>query len=463
VANQTLQAANALFLIDLSCYADLGDGTARMVINGTTVTVNTGVREDELDTFLGQHQLMLKTVTAGGFFSLGGMTAVDVHGATVEAPIFAETASAFSIMGPDGVVTTIDANSPSENGWSPLQFARVSLGMLGVVTSITLEVLPRPHVNTLTGGITEGNWNDEADFVKELGALLKSKTRVEALFNPYADGLIVKQFVVCWWNVASGSGGAYAPADIENACKLAGDGVYGAKLLSPLAEFAAEEVGLGAQDATGTFSATTVTALAVKVIKDDVKAANSKGSDLWLKEVPRATFMSYFVELPDLDAAGLGLVFRALKSVGSKMFVDNGFHMAAPLEFRFLRSGNSALAGTYSSKPGGSYVVNFDLVAFVAENATGDGLAFTDKMKQLFAAIERDWVGMGGSPHNGKLYGFYDPNGAAGNYSEPFNRGFLTYLRQQRTARLQAFNAYRQKRDPQGMFHNEFLTLLTGS
>jgi hypothetical protein len=55
------------------------------------------------------------------------MTSVDVHGATIAAPIFAETASAYTIMGPDGVVTTIDANTPSEGNWQPLQFARVSL------------------------------------------------------------------------------------------------------------------------------------------------------------------------------------------------------------------------------------------------------------------------------------------------------------------------------------------------
>ena len=42
---------------------------------------------------------MLKTVTAGGFFSLGGITAVDVHGATVAAPIFADSVVAFNVMG----------------------------------------------------------------------------------------------------------------------------------------------------------------------------------------------------------------------------------------------------------------------------------------------------------------------------------------------------------------------------
>jgi hypothetical protein len=47
------EPAGGLFLIDLSCYADLGaSGSERMTVQGNTVTVNTGVREDELDVFL---------------------------------------------------------------------------------------------------------------------------------------------------------------------------------------------------------------------------------------------------------------------------------------------------------------------------------------------------------------------------------------------------------------------------
>ena len=38
----------------------------------------------------------------GGFFSIGGMTSVDVHGATIGAPIFAGTVSAFTILRADG-------------------------------------------------------------------------------------------------------------------------------------------------------------------------------------------------------------------------------------------------------------------------------------------------------------------------------------------------------------------------
>src|SRR5262245_37249488 len=112
------------FLVDMSCYVDVGTTGIALGPGPNQVTVNPGVREDAVDAFLTQNNLMFKTVTAGGFFSIGGMTAVDVHGGTVNAPIFAETASAFTILGADGNLTTINANSTPVNGWSPLQFAR---------------------------------------------------------------------------------------------------------------------------------------------------------------------------------------------------------------------------------------------------------------------------------------------------------------------------------------------------
>src|SRR5215204_4845126 len=142
------------FLVDMSCYADLGQsGEDQMVLGPgpSQVTVNPGVREDALDAFLTSSNLMLDAVTAGGFFSIGGMTAVDVHGGTVEAPIFAEAVASFAILGADGNLTTIDGTSKDADGNSLLSFARVSLGMLGVVTRLTLNVLPRPWANTLQG------------------------------------------------------------------------------------------------------------------------------------------------------------------------------------------------------------------------------------------------------------------------------------------------------------------------
>jgi FAD/FMN-containing dehydrogenase len=452
----------SLFLIDLSCYADLGDGSARMVIHGNQVSVNTGVREDELDAFLSQHDLMLQTVTAGGFFSIGGMTSVDVHGATMACPIFAETAIAFTIMGADGTQSTIDASSPTVDGWQPLQFARVNLGALGVVTSVTLEVLPRPYANSLTGGITNGNWQTEADFVAGMGALLNSKTRVETFFNPYADHWVTYPFMACWWDVDSGSGAGNPPGSVDNACQFAAKHEYGAPYLSAVAEYLGEAAALAAQEASSSFLAYSVAGVAMQVIRSKVDAANAKASDLWLDEAARTIFMSYFVELPDLGTQGLGIVWSAMQAVQKRVRQDSGFHVAAPLEFRFLRGGNTALAGTYSDQPG-SLFVNLDLIGFAAENQARNGLVYSDKLKQFFADVERDWVALGGMPHSGKMYGFYDPGAAPGTCSEPFNPAFLRFLRDKRAARVAAFNAWRQARDPKGMFCNAFLAQVLGT
>src|SRR5262249_49506143 len=130
-------AAPTTYLIDMSCYADLGLDNKELMVLGpgpNQVTVNPGVREDALDAFLTQTNLMLDAVTAGGFFSIGGMTAVDVHGGTVDGPIFAEAVASFTILGADGTEFIIDTQSKDGDGNSALTFARVSLGTLGIVT-----------------------------------------------------------------------------------------------------------------------------------------------------------------------------------------------------------------------------------------------------------------------------------------------------------------------------------------
>ena len=463
-------SSNNLVLVDLSCYADLGpNGQSRIVNNGNnTVTVNTGVREDELAGFLLNNKLMLQTVTAGGFFSIGGMTSVDVHGATIAAPIFAETASAYTIMGPDGVVTTIDANTPSEGNWQPLQFARVSLGALGIVTSVTLDVIPRPYVNSLVGSVQGYNWANQNDFVNGMEAILAPSTgvtRVETFFNPYALNAnplgwphLAPSFLTCCWNDETGSPPAPSPVQPETACQYAEQGQYGAPLLGSIAEPLGEKAALAAQESL--VLAYGLSLVEIQTILSGVQTADSSGSDMWLNKALRTIFMSYFVPLPDLSSAGLGIIWGAMQSVMKKVTGWSGFRVAFPLEFRIVQSGNSALAGTYSDTP--CHFVNLDIIGIAAMNATYTGLQYTPDLLQFFADVESEWIGLGGWPHNGKMYGFYDPNGPAGNSGPPFNPGMLSYLAQKRASRVQAFRAYQQKRDPKGMFTNAYVNALLG-
>ena len=458
------------FLVDMSCYADLGaGGDQTMVINGNTITVNVGVREDDVDAFLTANNLILNTVTAGGFFSLGGMTAVDVHGATVQAPIFAETASSYEVMGPDGTVTTIDAGSPDFEGCSPLQFIRVSLGAMGIVTSFTINVLPRPYANTLQpsresfGPLLRSSLEDV--FVDRFTDLLTQHDRVESFFNPYADNIIAKSFLALIWDLVDPAEPIpNQPENPPSACTLAEEDEFGAPYLPPIAEELGEAAALAAQQMDSTAAAYGINLLAIKTIEGEVDKANARYSDLWLAEAARVIFMSYFVPLPNIDSAGLSKAWEGLAFVADYVTQSGNFHIAAPMEFRFIKGGDSAMAGTFSANPD-TYYINYDLIAFVeAEDANTPGLKYTPEMLDFFAQVERKWVSMDGLPHNGKMYGFYDPDADPSSYTDPFNENFLSYITgkraSERQAPIQTFSNYRQSRDPGGLFYNDYLRTL---
>lgn len=456
VADDNRQAPpekTTMWLVDLSCYADLGpEGKDIMQLDAANkkLQVNAGIREDAVDAFLTNNDLMLKTVTAGGFFSIGGMTVVDVHGASIDAPIFAETASAFDIMGPDGVVTKIDAQSPSAGDWSALQFARVSLGALGVVTSVTLDVVDRPYATTLEGSRARYTLKDQAAFVERYKELLAQHDRLESFYNPYNA-----EFLVLAWDVQASPSKqvANSAGEVASACTLAEDGKPGAPFEVPVEERAAEKTEEYVQVHGDREEAKLLVDFAIGNIEKQVDEAKKKHSDLWLSAAARVAFMSYFIELPEVSDAGLSQAWKGIDAITQRLAGSSDFLIAGPVEFRFIRGGDSALAGTYSETPG-SLFINLDLIGFVKAEAASQ---YPEAMLKFFADIEREWVALGGWPHNGKMYGFHDPTGAADNFSAPFNPAFLADLAQRRGERVQAFESYRRGRDPKGLFCNEFL------
>ena len=468
-----------VYLIDMSCYADLGPNqTDRLVLGPgpNQVTVNPGVREDDLDAFLTNHNLMLPTVTAGGFFSVGGMTAVDVHGATLESPIFAETASAFTIMDAGGQKQTIDGQSPPVGGLSPLQFARVSLGALGIVTAITLNVLPRPWATTLQGDQTRFLLENQAAFVAKFKELLTgpgAHTRVESFYTPYAAApnvpfVHLPNFLVLWWDVVKNPQ-PQTPNSEPNpktACTLAGEGQYGAPLIGGIASYAVEYVRKSQYfyDAYDPFHIPPVppsgyTAIALDEIEKQVALANKSNSDLWLSAAASVIFMSYYIELPNLDDAGLAKAWQGLAAAGDYVIKAGNFHLSAPLEFRFVKGGNSAMSGAFSANPN-AYFVNLDLIGWVEKDQPAS--QYPRELLKFFAHVERAWVALGGLPHNGKMYGFYDPaDGSSDSYTPPFNKNFLKFITRQRSQTRQspvdAFKKYRASQDPAGRFYNQYL------
>jgi FAD/FMN-containing dehydrogenase len=457
------------YLVDMSCYADLGPGSKDLMVLGpgpNQVTVNPGTREDNLDAFLTQHNLMLDTVTAGGFFSIGGMTAVDVHGGTVDAPIFAEAVSAFTILGADGNETIINKQSKGGDGHSLLQFARVSLGALGIVTRMTLDVLPRPCANTLQGGKERYRLLTKSDFVAKFKELLTGPakhTRLESFFTPYAAQFPpFGNFLVLWWDVVANPNPPIRNSAVEpkSACELSREDQFGAPLIG-IGNFG-EEVVRASQTTDPYWSPfagpAVVAAIGLYEIESQVGTANQAFSDLWLVKSARAIFMSYFIELPGLDDEGLEKAWEGLDVVNTYVTQWGNFHLAAPMEFRFVKGGDSAMSGTFS-KNGDAYFVNLDLIGFVEPSKSSE---YPAELLKFFAHVERKWVSLGGLPHNGKMFGFYDPSDhALDSYTPPFNKNFLSFITKQRIetrqAPVDAFQKYRKTCDPNGLFYTQYL------
>ena len=473
------------FLVDMSCYHDLPSpaGDQRIVLGPgpNQVTVNTGVREDELEAFLNQNKLMLQVVTAGGFFSLGGMTAVDVHGGTVNGPIFAETVSGFHLVLADGSSTTIDKQSSSQDGWHPLQFARVSLGGLGIVTSVTIDVLPRPYETSLSGGWQEYGVEDKAAFIAAFRPLLANHTRLEIFFTPYATDAVgwgFHNFLALWWDVVTDPSlktpnrapQPYPPTACDLANKAPPE--YGAPV-GLAAEIAAQTLARPAQymdkpgntpDGAwkdGIYNPAIITATALKAIESQVDTANAAHSELWLASAAHCIFMSYYIPLPNLGAEGLGVVWDGLDAVARIVTQDGNFHIAAPMEFRFVKGGDSAMSGAYAANAN-TWFVNLDLIAWTDPSQTAAN--FPPQLLKFFADVERAWVAMDGFPHSGKIYGFYDPADPPGTWSRtgPFNPNYMAALGERRGARQRAYDAFRTRLDPNGLFRNGFLEQILG-
>jgi hypothetical protein len=309
---------------------------------------------------------------------------------------------------------------------------------------------------------------DRQAFVDKFKTLTAEFDRMEVFYSPYAAAPNVPigpfpNFLVLGWNTVADPKTPNSALDPATACDLARKGEFGAPFLGGLAGYAAKYV-RESQYFSNPFNpfhfppvpTAGFTAIALDEIESQAGAANKKYSDLWLSAASQVMFMSYFFEMPNFDDAGLGKVWDGMDVVARRVIQNGDFHIAGPMEFRFIKAGDSAMSGTYSENPDATFV-NLDLIGFIEPTPSAD---YPKALLQFFADVERDWVAMGGMPHNGKMYGFYDPSAPAGSYTGAFNSNFLSNLRARRGERLKVFSDYRKARDPDGLFYNACLKQL---
>ncbi len=98
------------------------------------VTVEAGMRFNDLNDFLREQELGINMVTELGTFTIGGMLGSGTHGSTLTKPsnMIADYVTAMTLVDGQGKVRKLEGEL--------LNAARVNLGVLGVVVDVTLQL-----------------------------------------------------------------------------------------------------------------------------------------------------------------------------------------------------------------------------------------------------------------------------------------------------------------------------------
>jgi xylitol oxidase len=109
----------------------------RMVeIGDETVTVESGIRYGELSSALESHGLALPNLASLPHVSVGGAVATGTHGSGARNQSLSATVAALELVGADGSIRRLCRGDGDFDG------AVVGLGALGLVTSVSLDVVP---------------------------------------------------------------------------------------------------------------------------------------------------------------------------------------------------------------------------------------------------------------------------------------------------------------------------------
>ena len=147
-----------------------------------TVTVQAGARVSQVIEALRPHSLTLPNLASIAEQQIGGFVSVGAHGTGATIPPC------------DDFVTGLTLVTPSEHGvvkmtektHGPLfRLARLGLGGLGILSEVTLKVVPSHSLVEQTKVLTR----DEAK--KQLNTLLKRHKHIRYMWIPYEDAVVV--------------------------------------------------------------------------------------------------------------------------------------------------------------------------------------------------------------------------------------------------------------------------------
>ena len=144
-----------------------------------TVRIEAGRSFLDLISFLRPRQYILRTNTAGPFFTIGGVISNSVHGASIDEGFIHENVHSMLVMFANGSIKEI--TDPVE-----LSYFRCSFGLLGIILCITLKVKKINHLqmSVIHKTFKDGEWS-RAIVTEFINDILSQYQTAEFFFNGF--------------------------------------------------------------------------------------------------------------------------------------------------------------------------------------------------------------------------------------------------------------------------------------
>lgn len=436
---------------------------SRILDNGSMrATVNAGWTQFHLYERVRPLGYFLPAQTAGYFFALGGIVANSVHGGSYLAGFVHSYATRLRVMNWNGEIRVVDSEEE-------MRYWRCSFGLLGIILGIEFQLEKREQLQMYAVTEELPNWSPhefwkfikhsaEADLPdekmpKDGGSGGSRKSWNGEYFLDFINGGDTPRIAV-YAQKANASvdmdfkGALGIPEKIERHYavmknKRVKDDWHGRMSWGEAARRdGAPPIKIMGADVNDILDsvkrhklrmAKTMSSQALISIPNLVKKLSNKVNDgFFLTHSPAALAAAYFVKPSEAFASMDFLRKVQMESTKSKEFVWN-----LPGEFRFINVQDSAML---QPVPPGIWF-NTQMIGF-ADLAKND-----QSWKREFMKVEEHWVkNLGARPHMGKLFGFSEVGGEV----EPFADSYSCTIYSSEVKK--AFNEYRQKQDPHGLF-----------
>jgi len=476
---------NNTIAVSLAFYEpDDTNWTAQIIVeeNSKSVRIPTGKSLLDLVSLLRPKKLFTPSQTAGFIFAVGGVISNTVHGGYYDKGFINYYVTKMRVMLSSGEIKVIEDKDE-------IKYWRQSFGLLGIVTSVEIELEERDDFTmaTIENDFSSPDFTEE-EFNKAMADTRKNgEIYGEFFFNAYNSQLFSVIFrntqgdspnddSGCYWNYSAGC--CYPEAfcsyqykfgdlNFSESCRIKkksnfndiyttyhisfpdiptkGDPTWivpGDEYGSEMADiiYRISKIPLLAHDGSICKTLAGLTSLVTKTMVP--KSQRESDDGYWLRTAPRANIMAYFFRADTLFKAikAYQNVVYSLLDGSSPVSRYTTFKFNQPCEWRYVTL-NSTLASKYQ-------VPNLEgeFVVIEALNINDD----LDDFKWGFAQLEHDWLAIGGIPHLGKIWGFDYTLVEKGIRPEPFSKDIARKI--MTPEQKSHFKEYQSKVDPDGLF-----------